>query len=107
MNQEKYLRVFLEDGRAPIDNSVSERAIRPFCVGRVNWHIIDSINGARASAAIYSIVETAKANRLKPYEYLKFLLEEVSQNQNESDLSFLDALLPWSDTIPAICKKQN
>ncbi len=107
VNQEKYLKVFLEDGRVPIDNSASERAIRPFCVGRANWHIIDSINGAQASAAIYSIVETAKANQLKPYEYLKFLLEEVSKNQNESDHSFLDSLLPWSDTIPAICKKQT
>ena len=91
----------------PIDNSASEHAIRPFCVGRANWHIIDSINGAQASAAIYSIVETAKANQLKPYEYLKFLLEEVSKKQNESDHSFLDSLLPWSDTIPAICKKQS
>ena len=104
-NQEKYLKVFLEDGRVPIDNSASERAIRPFCVGRANWHIIDSINGAKASAAVYSIVETAKANRLKPYEYLKFLLEEVCKHQNDTDQSFLDKLLPWSDEIPSICRK--
>lgn len=105
VNQEKYLKVFLEDGRVPIDNSASERAIRPFCVGRANWHIIDSINGAKASAAVYSIVETAKANRLKPYEYLKFLLEEVCSHQDDTDHSFLDKLLPWSDKIPEICRK--
>lgn len=46
VKQEKYLKVYLEDGRVPIDNSASERAIRPFCVGRANWHIIGSINGA-------------------------------------------------------------
>ena len=107
VNQEKYLKVFLEDGSVPIDNSASERAIRPFCVGRANWHIIDSINGAKASAAVYSIVETAKANHLKPYEYLKFLLEEVCAHQDDTDYSFLDNLLPWSDTIPEICRKAS
>ena len=50
INQEKYLRVFLEDGEVPIDNSASERAVRLFCVGRANWHVIDSIKGAQASA---------------------------------------------------------
>lgn len=73
INQEKHLRAFLEDGEVPIDNSASERSIRPFCVGRSNWHVIDSIKGAQASAIVYSIVETAKANNLKPYEYLQHL----------------------------------
>ena len=74
INREKYLRAFLKDGEVPIDNSASERSIRPFCVGRANWHVIDSIKGAQASAIVYSIVETAKANNLKPYEYLQRLL---------------------------------
>lgn len=107
INQEKYLRTFLENGGIPIDNSASERAIRPFCVGRSNWHIIDSIRGAKASAVVYSIVETAKANLLKPYEYLKHLLTEIPKHLNDPDSSYLDKLLPWSDEIPDFCKKTS
>ena len=92
-------------GAVPIDNSACERAIRPFCVGRANWHIIDSVKGAQASAVIYSIVETAKANNLKPYEYLKHLLTEVPKHMEDTDLAFLDDLLPWSDEIPDDCRK--
>lgn len=105
INQEKYLKVFLDNGAVPIDNSACERAIRPFCVGRANWHIIDTINGADASAAVYSIVETAKANHLKPYEYLKHLLSEMPKHMNDTDFSFIDDLLPWSKAIPDVCKK--
>jgi len=106
INQEEYLKVFLTDGSVPLDNSASERAIRPFCVGRANWHIIDTVKGAQASAAVYSIVETAKANQLKPYDYLKYLLEQVCAHQDDIDHSFLDRLLPWSDNIPDSCRKQ-
>lgn len=67
LNQEKYLRVFLEDGEVTMDNNASERAIRGFCIGKKNWEMIDTINGAASSAIIYSIAETAKANNLKPY----------------------------------------
>lgn len=107
INQEKYLKVFLENGAVPIDNSACERAIRPFCVGRANWHIIDTVHGAQASAIVYSIVETAKANHLKPYEYLKFLLTEVPKHMDDTDDSFLDDLLPWAVTLPDICRKSN
>ena len=68
LNQEKYLRVFLQDGDVPMDNNASERAIRGFCIGKKNWEVIDTINGAKTSAVIYNIAETAKANNLKPYE---------------------------------------
>ncbi len=105
VNQEQYLKVFLSNGAVPIDNSACERAIRPFCVGRANWHIIDSVKGAQASAAIYSIVETAKANSLKPYEYLKYLLTEMPKHMDDTDFSFLDDLLPWSDALPKDCRK--
>lgn len=107
INQEPYLKVFLDDGAVPLDNSACERAIRPFCVGRANWHVIDSIYGAQASAAVYSIIETAKANRLKPYEYLKFLLTEIPKHMDGTDFSFLDGLLPWADSIPDVCKKDT
>ena len=67
--------------------------------------MIDSVKGAQASAVIYSIVETAKANNLKPYEYVKFLLTEVPKHMEDTDLAFLDDLLPWSDAIPDACRK--
>ena len=106
MNQEKYLKVFLEDGNIPIDNSATERAIRPFTIGRANWHIIDTIHGADASAIIYSLVETAKANKLKIYEYLKHLLTEIPKHMDDSTMDFLEDLLPWSEKLPEECHKK-
>ena len=106
LNQEKYLRVFLENGEVPIDNSATERAIRPFTIGRANWHIIDTIHGAQASAVIYSLVETAKANKLKIYEYLKHLLAEIPKHMDDTSLDFLEDLLPWSETLPEECRKK-
>ena len=105
LNQETYLRVFLEDGDVPMDNNASERAIRGFCIGKKNWQVIDTINGAKSSAIIHSIAETAKANNLKPYEYFEFLLEEISKHMDDKDQSFLDDLLPWSSTLPDKVKK--
>lgn len=105
LNQEKYLRVFLTDGDIPIDNNASERAIRGFCIGKKNWQMIDTINGAKTSAIIYSIVETAKANNLKPFNYVQYLLEELPQHMDDRDCSFLEDLLPWSEKLPAEIRK--
>ena len=105
LNQEKYLKVFLEDGEVPIDNNASERAIRGFCVGKKNWQMIDTINGAKTSAMIYSIAETAKANNLKPYDYFEHLLEEIPKHMEDTDRSFLKELLPWSDKLPKHIRK--
>ena len=104
-NQEKNLRVFLTDGDVPIDNNASERAIRGFCIGKKNWQMIDTIHGAKSSAIIYSIVETAKANNLKPFDYVQHLLEEISKHMNDKDCSFLEDLLPWSEKLPAGIRK--
>ena len=105
LNQEKYLRVFLEDGDVPMDNNASERAIRGFTIGRKNWQMIDTIKGAKSSAIIYSIAETAKANRLKPYDYFEYLLQEIPKHMEGSDRSFLDKLLPWSPDLPDHIRK--
>ena len=105
LNQEKYLRVFLTDGDVPIDNNASERAIRGFCIGKKNWQMIDTINGAKSSAIIYSIVETAKANNLKPFDYVQHLLEEMPKHMDDRDCSFLENLLPWSEKLPAGIRK--
>ena len=105
LNQEKYLCVFLADGEVPIDNNASERAIRGFCIGKKNWQVIDTISGAKSSAIIYSIVETAKANNLKPYEYFEYLLSIIPEHMEDTDTSFLEDLLPWSETLPENIRK--
>ncbi len=105
LNQEKYLRVFLTDGEVPIDNNASERAIRGFCIGKKNWQMIDTISGAKASAIIYSIAETAKANNLKPYEYFEYLLSVIPEHMEDTDTKFLEDLLPWSEALPENIRK--
>ena len=108
LNQEKYLKVFLSDGNVPIDNSASERSIRPFTIGRKNWLFNNTIRGAQASAVIYSVVETAKANNLRPYQYLNHLLTELVELTDENgniDQSGMEKLLPWAKEIPKDCRK--
>ena len=105
LNQERYLRVFLEDGDVPIDNNASERAIRGFCIGKKNWEMIDTVNGATSSAIIYSIAETAKANGLKPFNYFEYLLTEIPKHADDKNTNFLTDLLPWSPTLPENIRK--
>ena len=109
INQEKYLKVFLEDGEVPIDNSASERGLRTFCVGKKNWVLIDSVKGANASAVIYSLTETAKANGLNPYYYLEHLLSRMPYlaGNQEVSKSELESLLPWSKDLPAKCRARR
>lgn len=107
LNQEKYLKVFLTDPHIPLDNNPSEQAIRPFCVGKKNWKLIDTIHGAEASAILYSIVETAKANELNIYQYFKHLLTEIPKHMDATKLDFLEDLLPWSKKLPDICRKKK
>lgn len=105
LNQEKYLRVFLTDGDVPMDNNASERAIRGFCIGKKNWQVIDTISGAKSSAIIYSIAETAKANNLKPYDYFEYLLKVIPEHMEDKNRDFLEDLLPWSPNLPEKIKK--
>mgnify|MGYP001025823714 FL=1 len=106
INQEEYLKVFLVDGEVPIDNSASERALRNFTIGRKNWMTINTVRGAQASAIIYSITETARANSLNVYYYIKHLLTELPQLVNKNgniEQPVLEPLMPWSRTLPADC----
>ena len=103
INQEPYLRTFLEDGAVPMDNNYAEQAIRPFTVGRKNFVLMESSNGAKASAMIYSIVETAKANQLNVYQYLELLLTEIPKHMDDNNLRFIDKLLPWSPAVQEKC----
>ncbi|WP_349945177.1 IS66 family transposase [Lacrimispora sp. BS-2] len=105
LNQERYLRTFLEDEMIPLDNNDAERSIKAFCVGKHNWHIVDSVNGAHASGVLYSIAETAKANGLKPYEYFRYLLEQMLIHLDDEPKDYIGDLVPWSVKIPECCKK--
>ena len=105
LHQEKYLKVFLDDGEVPMDNNAAEQSVRGFCIGKKNWVMIDTVAGAKSSAIIYSIAETAKANNLKPYDYFEYLLTEVPKHLDDTDRGFLDDLLPWSPSLPANCRK--
>ena len=101
--QEAYLRVFLSDGNVPMDNNYAEQAIRPFTIGRKNFVMIESSNGAKASAILYSLVETAKANMINTFEYFNLLLTEIPQHIDDKDLRFIDDLLPWSPRVQKEC----
>ena len=107
LNQEKYLKVFLDDGEVPMDNNAAEQSIRGFCIGKKNWMMIDTVAGAKSSAIVYSIAETAKANSLKPYDYFEYLLTEIPKHLDDTDRSFLDDLLPWAPNLPANCRKPD
>jgi len=104
LDQWERLVRYIEDGRLRPDNNMAENAIRPFVVGRKNWLFSGSPRGARASAAIYSLIETAKANDLEPYQYLRHLFENIPLAKTAEDLK---ALLPMNldrDTINKLNK---
>ncbi len=84
---------YIEDGRLEIDNNGAENAIRPFVVGRKNWLFSDTVRGAKASANLYSLIETAKANGVDLYAYLYQVFERISTAQTLEDF---EALLPWN-----------
>lgn len=110
LDQEEYLKVFLSDGEVPIDNLASERALRTFTIGRKNWMTINTVRGADASAIIYSVTETARANDLNVYYYMKYLLTELTQvvrADGSIDEKDLEPLMPWSKDLPAECYKRR
>lgn len=103
INQEKYLRTFLNDGKVPLDNNYAEQAIRPFTIARKNFVLIESSNGAKTSAILFSLAETAKANGLNTYQYFELLLTEIPKHMSDKNLSFLDNLLPWAKDVQKTC----
>jgi transposase len=82
---------YTENGYLSIDNNRAERAVKPFVIGRKNWLFSNAAAGAQASAMMYSLVETAKANGLTPFDYLRYLLEQLPTNPED-----IDYLLPWN-----------
>ena len=89
LGQWKRLIIYIKDGRLHPDNNLAENAIRPFVVGRKNWMFSATPAGAHASAALYSLIETAKANNLEPYWYLRYLFDRLPVARTAEDLKSL------------------
>ena len=87
----------MEDGHLNIDNNRAERAVKPFVIGRKNWLFSNTANGAHASSILYSIVESAKANNLVPFDYLNHVISVLSERQDDQNLN---ELLPWNVSLP-------
>ena len=104
LNQWDSLVGYCEDGNLNISNALAENAIRPFAIGRKAWLFSDTPQGAHASATCYSLIETAKANQLEPYGYIKYLLDLIGKADT---LEKLEALLPWNVPMQAFSKKVN
>jgi len=103
-NQKEPLSVFLTDGRIEISTNRVENAIRPFAVGRKNFLFAETVNGAKASAIAYSIIETAKANGLNPYQYLLFLFTQLPNVFAKNPQADLSPFLPWGDGAQLNCR---
>lgn len=106
-NQKEDLMNYLKDGNCSISSNLAENSIRPFTIGRKNWLLSSSPKGAAASANVYSIIETAKTNGLNPYEYLKFIFQDLPGVQFREYPEFLEDYLPWNPAIQARCKQSQ
>ena len=93
INQWDHLVRYCEHGQLRISNILAENAIRPFALGRRAWLFSDSPDGAKASAAMFSFIESAKANGLEPYAYLQYVIGHIAAADTDEAL---DALLPWN-----------
>ena len=102
-NQKEALCRFLEDGNIPAQNNRAENAIRPFVIGRKNWLFSQTAKGASASADMYSLVETAKANGLDVFDYLSWLFRQITAANHHFTDEFLEKLMPWSKQAQENC----
>ncbi|SFL48739.1 IS66 C-terminal element [Lachnospiraceae bacterium KH1T2] len=100
-NQKPYLMNYLQDERIPISNNFAENSARPYAVGRKNFLFHNSTDGAETSAIKYSLVESAKRNRLNVMKYLETVLIEMMGYNDESE--YIDELMPWTDKIKRTC----
>ncbi|MDR3001442.1 MAG: IS66 family transposase [Fibromonadaceae bacterium] len=100
VNQWGHLKNFYADGRLEISNNRAERSIKPFVIGRKNWLFSNTTKGAQASSVIYSIIQTAIENGLRPFDYLVLLFETLPN----CPLSKIDDLMPWNAEVQDICK---
>lgn len=104
LNHEDGLRQYINDGYIPMTNSLDERTIRPFAVGRKNWLFSTSVEGAESSANAYSVIETAKANGLDPYKYLNAIFTYLPSQDLIQNPEIIDEFMPWSEFMQSNCK---
>ena len=102
-NQEEALRAFLLDGRLPCSNNAAERSIKPFVISRKNFLFCKTPSGAKATATVFSLIETAKANRLDPFKYLVYIFEKLSQDEDYD----LEQLMPWTEAVASTCRTDS
>ncbi|MEG2546792.1 MAG: IS66 family transposase [Niameybacter sp.] len=102
LNQWKYLQNYLLDGRCELSNNRAERSIKPFVIGRKNFLFANTSRGAKASAITYSLIETAKENNLNPFEYLKYIFEQMPNVNFKENPEMLQNYMPWAD-LPEQC----
>lgn len=107
LNHREGFMNYLLDGNCVISNNTAENSIRSFTIGRKNWLFSGSPKGAEASAVVYSIIETAKANGLNQYDYLQFLFKNLPGVQFEAHPEFLEEFLPWDSWVQSPCKNNN
>lgn len=105
-NQRPYMENYLLDGRCSISNNAAERAVKSYVMGRKNFLFHDTVKGARASAVVYTLAETAKANGLNIRLYLETVMTKMLDYKNEPD-SILEDLMPWSEAIQQSCSLNN
>jgi len=105
LNQKESLNRFLLDGRIELSNNRAENAIRPYVTGRKNWLFSDTPKGADASAIVYSLVETVKANNLNVYTYVNYLLWYMPDMDYKNDPEVMEDMMPWSERVQQECCK--
>lgn len=97
----------MEDGRLPISNNLCEANIKPFATARRAWLFADTPKGAKVSSILYTLVESARANKLNVFEYLKYLLTEIPNSRYLEHPEILEQYLPWSETLPEKCRLKH
>ena len=95
---------YLLDGNCAISNNLAENSIRPFTIGRKNWLFSGSPKGARASAGIYTLIETAKANGINPTKYIQFILSDIPGSAFLQCPEFLEEYMPWNPMLQKLCR---
>lgn len=103
-NQKEGLMNYLKDGHCSISNNLAENSIRPFTIGRKNWLFSGSPKGAEASAGVYTLIETAKANGLNPRKYIQHILGDIPGSTFRQYPELLDDYLPWNPIIQKLCR---
>lgn len=101
---ESTFKTILEDGRLVLSNNLTERAIKSLVMGRKNWLFSQSFEGAKATAVIMSLIETAKLHQINPEKYLCFLLKHLPNEETLEKNDVVEAYLPWSKLIQENCK---